>query len=330
MSFKNFSNCKINVLIAFVITLLVSVPDAMARRKTEERELIKKIAGCFAVEADFIEKQALSEGYTLKPAVHQSWKELIVLSQFTKSKVSLESVVIETQSFKKGWATSWEYEPNWTVQYLGENKFEFKEIKTKNNEWIQRNYFAEFKPMSSCVAPFSENKENTNDSNDDELTNINQIFWQCQADSALPHRENQRTDYNLMNTDSKLVFFQDGWRNIQLNKKIQLQNGNEIPLVIEETVLKYKRISDSECADAATWWTEKKSAWNQVLLAWNDITKGCVHMQFTDKIEGKTLNQRLTKLVQEASQSEIASPSFKAHAFEIITNYMLSCEPKAP
>lgn len=271
-----------------IITIMVmafSLSIYAQNKKTQDRNAIKKMCGCFEVEFNFAETFKYSSDSTYVPSNNYKtggleWAQLV---DDEKNKISIQHILLvgpESSPYvMKHWKQDWIFENQEFYMYNGNNSWNYK-TKSKGkvkNQWTQKVYQVDDSPRYEGSATW--------------VHVDGKSYWENISDAPLPRREySKRSDYNITVRGNRQEITNDGWIHDQDNSKIiRSIDKNDILIAKEKGLNYYKRVDDSRCKAAADWWTQNYSKWKTVRDKWNEIYSRKTDLKLHSLVDSKPL-----------------------------------------
>ena len=269
----------------FLICLLsVMCLNAQLKRK-QDRAAIKKMSGCFEVTFNFAETFNYSENKAYKPSDNKvskglEWAEII---EDEKNKISIQHLLIvgpkNRQSIVKHWRQDWLYQNTDFYTYNGNNEWLYKNTPKSDvkNQWTQKVYQVDDSPRYEGSGTW--------------VHVDGKSYWENTTDAPLPRREyTKRNDYNITQRGNRHEITSFGWIHDQDNKKIiRTKNKQDVILAEEKGYNTYKKVADSKCNLAQTWWKENKANWSIVRNKWTAVFNKKQNLSLLKTVEKKPL-----------------------------------------
>tara|TARA_B110001452_G_scaffold25302_1_gene19913 strand:- start:352 stop:1236 length:885 start_codon:yes stop_codon:yes gene_type:complete len=254
-------------------------------KKTQDRNAIKKMCGCFEVEFNFAETFKYSSDSTYVPSNNYKtggleWAQLV---DDENNKISIQHILLvgpESSPYvMKHWKQDWIFENQEFYMYNGNNSWNYK-IKSKGkvkNQWTQKVYQVDDSPRYEGSATW--------------VHVDGKSYWENSTDAPLPRREySKRSDYNITVRGNRQEITNDGWIHDQDNSKIiRSIDKNDILIAKEKGFNYYKRVDDSRCKAATDWWTQNYSKWKIVRDKWNEIYSKKTDLKLHSLVDSKPL-----------------------------------------
>ena len=271
-----------------IITIMVmafSLSIYAQNKKTQDRNAIKKMCGCFEVEFNFAETFKFSKDSTYVPSNNYKaggleWAQLV---DDENNKISIQHILLvgpESSPYvMKHWKQDWIFENQEFYMYNGNNSWNYK-TKSKGkvkNQWTQKVYQVDDSPRYEGSATW--------------VHVDGKSYWENISDAPLPRREySKRSDYNITERGNRQEITNDGWIHDQDNSKIiRSIDKNDILIAKEKGFNYYKRVDDSRCKAAADWWTQNYSKWKTVRDKWNEIYSRKTDLKLHSLVDSKPL-----------------------------------------
>ena len=274
-----------NNIIITIMVMAFSLSIYAQNKKTQDRNAIKKMCGCFEVEFNFAETFKYSSDSTYVPSNNYKtggleWAQLV---DDEKNKISIQHILLvgpESSPYvMKHWKQDWIFENQEFYMYNGNNSWNYK-TKSKGkvkNQWTQKVYQVDDSPRYEGSATW--------------VHVDGKSYWENISDAPLPRREySKRSDYNITERGNRQEITNDGWIHDQDNSKIiRSVDKNDILIAKEKGFNYYKRVDDSRCKAAADWWTQNYSKWKTVRDKWNEIYSRKTDLKLHSLVDSKPL-----------------------------------------
>ena len=267
------------------MVMALSLSVYAQNKKTQDRNAIKKMCGCFEVEFNFAETFKYSSDSTYVPSNNYKtggleWAQLV---DDEKNKISIQHILLvgpESSPYvMKHWKQDWIFENQEFYMYNGNNSWNYKK-KSKGkvkNQWTQKVYQVDDSPRYEGSATW--------------VHVDGKSYWENITNAPLPRREySKRSDYNITERGNRQEITNDGWIHDQDNSKIiRSVDKNDILIAKEKGFNYYKRVDDSRCKAAADWWTQNYSKWKTVRDKWNEIYSRKTDLKLHSLVDSKPL-----------------------------------------
>ncbi|MDC1180292.1 hypothetical protein OAT55_03485 [Flavobacteriaceae bacterium] len=267
------------------MAMALSLSIYAQNKKTQDKNAIKKMCGCFEVEFNFAETFKYSNDSTYVPSNNYrtaglEWAQLV---DDENNKISIQHILLvgsESSPYvMKHWKQDWIFENQEFYMYNGNNSWNYK-TKSKGkvkNQWTQKVYQVDDSPRYEGSATW--------------VHVDGKSYWENISDAPLPRREySKRSDYNITVRGNRHEITNDGWVHDQDNSKIiRSIDKNDILIAKEKGFNYYKRVDDSRCKAAADWWTKNYSKWKTVRNKWNEIYSRKTDLKLHSLVDSKPL-----------------------------------------
>lgn len=273
------------IILIPILILAFSFSANSQNKKKQDKEAIKKMCGCFEVEFNFAETFKYSKDSTYVPSKNKTtggleWAQLV---DDDKNKISIQHILLvgpeSSPYIMKHWKQDWIYENRDFYMYNGDNtwKYETKEKESVKRQWTQKVYQVDDSPRYEGSSSW--------------VHVDGKSYWENTTDAPLPRREySQRNDYNITVRGNRQEITKDGWVHDQDNSKVIREEDKEDIVVAKEKGYNfYKKVDDSKCLAAASWWIENYSKWETVRSKWNEIYSRKSNLELHSKVDGKPL-----------------------------------------
>lgn len=273
------------IILIPILILAFSFSANSQNKKKQDKEAIKKMCGCFEVEFNFAETFKYSKDSTYVPSKNKTtggleWAQLV---DDDKNKISIQHILLvgpeSSPYIMKHWKQDWIYENRDFHMYNGDNiwKYETKEKESVKRQWTQKVYQVDDSPRYEGSSSW--------------VHVDGKSYWENTTDAPLPRREySQRNDYNITVRGNRQEITKDGWVHDQDNSKVIREEDKEDIVVAKEKGYNfYKKVDDSKCLAAASWWIENYSKWETVRSKWNEIYSRKSNLELHSKVDGKPL-----------------------------------------
>lgn len=240
---------------------------------------IEKMSGCFLVDYNYSETEALQENYKIDERVYdvnknKSVKEWIYPIEVSANHIRLQHILFATDlsgkvmegSFLKHQAEDWEYEPAFRYEFMKPGHWEARELSAdaSQGKWIRKITNLDDGLRYQCVAAFAPSETAFAE-------------WTCSNFAPIPGRETRdmgRKDYNTLDRTTRIIIYGDSWLERQDNIKTVYKDGQKNPLAREAGKNWFVRLPDSECAEAKEWTSGKTAFWGLLRNVWEEVLDG--------------------------------------------------------
>ena len=268
-----------------IMVMALSLSVYAQNKKTQDRNAIKKMCGCFEVEFNFAETFKYSSDSTYVPSNNYRTAGLEWAQQVDdeNNKISIQHILLvgseSSPYIMKHWKQDWIFENQEFYVYNGNNSWNY-ETKFKGevkNQWTQKVYQVDDSPRYEGSATW--------------VHVDGKSYWENITNAPLPRREySKRSDYNIMVRGNRHEIISEGWIHDQDNSKIiRSKDKNDILIAKEKGFNYYKRVDDSRCKAAADWWTQNYSKWKTVRDKWNEVYSKKTDLKLHSLVDSKPL-----------------------------------------
>jgi len=289
---------KLFIILSYLLVLPIEAFSfPLFKQFSSDHRAIKKMSGCYEVTYQFSESKNMNPKlHTPSKDYHETGLEWITVDQESKNEISLQHILIIGNELQKHWRQVWTKNPTSSIEYLGDNTWERKNIvlnsKKLNNLWSQVVYQVDDSPRYGCLATWTHGFFSSS--------------WQCTHTlSPLPRREfSQRSDYNLLMRENIHEIKLNKWFHKQFNHKI-IQNELGLNIIAqEEGQNTYKKVSAKNCKAAKVFWKVRKNNWHLIQDMWKHVFEHHPKIAFKNKVDNKTLWMMLFELEEQYSKAE--------------------------
>ena len=269
----------------------------------KDRLSILSMAGKYRVYFDFMETMGFFENYQPKKP-YQSWAtEFVEVIEEKKDFISLQHIIVMYYKQKDGlisdpvvmkhWRQDWEYEDSLINQYIGNKTWERNKISwnQKRGTWSQSVYQVDDSPRYQSYGKWVHSKNFSSWSSKE--------TWR-----QLPRREySVRDDYDVIIGINTQTITPTGWVHEQNNKKVLLNNGQEV-LAKEIGIARYERIKNFNWDAGNEYWDKTNIFWAQVRETWNKKLNNSKVFKLKNEVNGEILFSKLFMLADQFAQGE--------------------------
>ena len=292
------------ILLATAFTLS-TLPAA--EPPAQDRAAILGMAGQFKVSFHFQETQSLQKDYVAKTeSYNEDAHELVIVTEDTPSRISLQHLLVAGNMVIKHWSQIWTFEDTRLCEFQGNNSWKMRDLTPAEatGTWSQQVTQVDDSPRYESFGKW---------------VHRGQISEWTSADTArpLPRREHtKRKDYEIVGGTNRHTLTPHGWAHEQDNTKLQLRDGQRVPLARETGLNTYTRVTDFDFQPALTFWAGEASFWKQVVSAWEEIQQRRPEFTIKDKFDVPALRRSLGT-IQERQQREL-----KGKVEEVLTRFL--------
>lgn len=273
----------------FILAVVLFSATTQAQVK-KEKDAIKSLCGCFAVDFMYAETFSPNNNYTFKKPYDAHGLEWVFPVETSDNKIVLQHLLVINDSvIVKHWREDWEYEKkDWLVfNHDASWKYATKPEGVKG-EWTQTVWETDDGPRYQGSSKW--------------IQNDNKYYWQNTADAPLPRREyTTRKDYNVLQRGNRIIVTDSGWVHEQDNNKILRKDGEADQLLAQEKGFNiYHKTTETECDPAKKWWVKNATFWKTVRSSWDEVLKNKNTVRLLPKVDDQSMAQQFEKLKNES------------------------------
>tara|TARA_R110002096_G_scaffold276109_3_gene470111 strand:- start:185803 stop:186756 length:954 start_codon:yes stop_codon:yes gene_type:complete len=302
---------KKNYCLGLFLLLLSS--SVLAQKKSDEKDFIKDMCGCYEVNFEYSETFSPSKDYEYHDRYSASGLEWIFVDEESSDKIVIQHLlIINDSTIIKHWREDWLYENKDLLVYEKNLEWKKQEVPKDHlkNSWTQKVYQVDDSPRYNGYAHW---------------VNIDgKTYWESQVSAPLPRREyTKRSDYNVMLRTNKHKLMDYGHLHELDNAKVLRTEAGDSLIVLEKGHNTYKKVDDSRCNPAEKWWTSNRPYWVDVREVWNEKISEADFINIKNKVGNKKLWQELFALANEYEGLETySSEEVKVKVSKIIDSYL--------
>ncbi len=288
-------------------TVLASGLLQAGEPSAQDRQAILAMAGQFKVNFHFKETLSLQKDYESKTeSYEETAHELVIVTEDTPRRIALQHLLVADQTVIKHWAQIWTFEDTRLCEFEGNNRWRMHDLSPGEvaGTWSQQVTQVDDSPRYESIGRW---------------VHRGQISEWTSADTArpLPRREHtKRKDYEMLGGTNRHTITPHGWAHEQDNTKLQLRDGQRLPLAREFGLNTYTRTTNFDFQPALTFWSTEAPFWKQVVSAWEEVQQRRTDFSIKDKFDVPALRRALTT-IQERQQREL-----KGKINEVITGFL--------
>jgi hypothetical protein len=304
------------VIIMVIAVVIVKGMYAQA----DGKKIVDKLCGCFEVSFKYAETFAPSTDYKFHEREEiGGTAELALPIEVNDKKIVIQHLlVVGPNTVVKHWREEWTYENPVIWKYKGDRTWVKETLPAEQvkGKWTQSVWEVADEPRYQGYSQF--------------VNLDSKIVWQNTTDAPLPRREySVRNDYNILKRTNRLNITDSGYLHEQDNQKIIRSNGTDKLLVEEKGHNIYKRIAESECAAAKTYWAKNEGYWGRVRKVWADYIATHESISLKNKIDNKMLHEYLIALGKEYELKKITDTEIDGKIIAEITRFIWQDEKAA-
>jgi len=247
------------------------VPTLLMADFEKDKEVILKQAGCFLIDYNFTEVEALKAGYQIDERVYdtnsdKTTYELIVPIEKNSNEIRLQHILFvkdltsgEVQGMIKHQAEDWAYEPSFVFDFVTAGIWNPLELESNSGKWVRKITNLDDGLRYQCAAPWDHSKANPE--------------WNCANFAPIPGRETRdmgRKDYQALDRNTRIISYDNTWVERQNNVKTILEGTNRIPLARELGRTWLIPQQKSACERAQEYFEERKDFWFVLMNVWEE------------------------------------------------------------
>ncbi len=286
---------------------------AQTSQKSEEKDFIKQMCGCYKVDFEYAETFSGVEDYEYQDRYSAHGLEWIFADEEEADKIVIQHLlVINDTTIIKHWRQDWLYENTDLLTY--QQKLEWKRETLSRDKatgtWTQKVYQVDDSPRYQGNAHWVHVDGKT--------------YWESQTYAPLPRREyTKRSDYNVMLRTNKHKMTNTGHVHELDNAKVIRSSEGEEVLVWEKGMNTYTKVDDNKCDPAKNWWKNNQAYWRHVRIVWDEVLSDQDYVNISKKVDGKTLWKELFALGDTyAGQEDIKEKKVQKKIKKIIKDFL--------
>lgn len=279
-----------------------------------DRNQIRAMSGCYEVTFHFVETGTTDPHYPIRSKEYtEHGLEWVEIDRDEGTLLSLQHILITPNGPLKHWRQQWEYEPTNALYFKGNATWKTESISPELSagKWIQRVYQVDDSPRYECVSAWNGSE------------------WQCSTYAPLPRREfSQRSDYNVLDRTNKHIITADGWLHDQDNRKLIVTEQGATQIATEKGLDTYRKVDDSRCLSARTYWSQNKRIWNVIQDMWSHMRSHHPDFSLKPRVNNKLLWESLFELADVTAQEvqtlgTLDEAKLKKLTHDIVHQYMI-------
>lgn len=273
-----------NYILLIIKILLVCSTNAQSK-KFKDISAIKKLCGCYEIEFNFAETFNYSEdsSYTPSPNKIASALEWVDLTYYDQNSFKLQHILQMGNDSNayiiKHWREDWDFQNKKILTYIVDNKWQnqvlnFEETRGK---WTQKVFQVDDSPRYEGIGTW--------------VHVDGKSYWESNVDAPLPRRERTiRDDYNVLKRNNRIEITNYGWVHKQDNLKIiRHEEFDDKILAKEYGYNPYRKVDDSRCKHAQSWWKNNNTKWEIVRSIWDEVIEKNEFIKLKKKVDDKML-----------------------------------------
>ncbi|WP_178985605.1 DUF6607 family protein [Winogradskyella helgolandensis] len=267
------------------IILAFSLSVNAQEKKTQDKEAIKEMCGCFEVTFNFTETFNYSNDSLYRPSETKVDKglEYALAIEDEDNKISIQHLLQvgrpDDPMIIKHWRQDWLFQNQDFYMYNGDNNWRY-EKKFKDDvkgQWTQKVFQVDDSPRYEGSGTW--------------VHVDGKNYWENTTTAPLPRREyTKRSDYNITLRGNRHEITNFGWVHDQDNEKVVRVAGSEdVILAKEKGYNTYKRVDESRCQASIDWWKTQERKWKLVRSKWDDVYGRDKDLTLEEKVDNKVL-----------------------------------------
>jgi hypothetical protein len=291
--------------------LLLLTFNSIAQKK-EDIKSIQSLCGCFEVDFKYAETFATDTAYKFSNKYRAKGLEYVVAEESGDSKFIIQHLLVADDNVIKHWREDWTYQDTRQLQFV--HSAQWKPVLLRPEEvkgqWTQSVWEVDDAPRYTGTASW--------------IHADGKSYWENVTDAPLPRREyTKRNDYNVMRRGNRIRITDTGWVHEQDNDKIvRKENGADHLLAQEKGFNIYKKVDDSKCTIAATWWKKNNTYWNTVRKSWDNLLKDKTAVRLQSKVDNRALFQYLYDAQNEFAHQTVSAAELPGKITSILTRFV--------
>ncbi len=268
--------------------LVLTMGFAQKKKQKQDVEAILGMCGCFEVKFNFAETFGTGEAYEYHENYSSGALEYAFPIIQEKDKIVIQHLlVINDSTIIKHWRQDWLYQNRDLYVYNTNSTWNYQQLPASEvkGQWTQKVYQVDDSPRYEGNATW--------------VHVDGRHYWESVADAPLPRRERtKRSDYNVMVRRNRHEITNEGWIHEQDNDKVLRVTGDQ-RIAQEKGWNEYKKVADSRCDPAVTWWKDNNAYWASVRVVWDEVFATKKVLQLNMRAEDQILFMRLFALGEE-------------------------------
>ena len=299
----------------FFAVLLMGVSTLANAQKKEDIAAIKGQCGCFDVKFSYAETFAPDKDYKYHDRYRTGGREFVIADEESKDKmVLMHLLIIGDTMVIKHWREDWIYQNTDLLSY--QKGTDWKPLILPKDQvkgqWTQSVFEVNDMPRYEGTASWTHKD--------------GQHIWANITDAPLPRREyTKRSDYQVLKRNNRIHVTETGYLHEQDNDKIIRDASGDKLLAQEKGINDYRKIDDSKCELAKTWWAKNRGYWLDVRTVWGQILAQNKGLSINTKTpDGKMLWKEIDELVEEFIKKDIKDSQNRQAAVRSLLNKYLN------
>jgi hypothetical protein len=297
------------------VIFLIGLSTIANAQKSQDIAAIKGQCGCFDVKFSYAETFAPDKAYKYHDRYVTGGREYVIADEESKDKlVLMHLLVIGDTMVIKHWREDWIYQNTDLLAY--QKGTEWKPLILPKDQvkgqWTQSVFEVNDMPRYEGSASW--------------IHKDGQHIWANITDAPLPRREyTKRSDYQVLKRNNRIHVTETGYLHEQDNDKIIRDASGDKLLAQEKGINDYRKIDDSKCELAKTWWAKNREYWLDVRTVWGQLLAKNKGLSINTKTaDGKMLWKEIDELVEEFAKKDIKDSQNRQAAVRSLLNKYLN------
>lgn len=295
---------------------------------TDGVNAISKMTGCFLVDYNYTETEALKPGYAIDKRVYdvnsvRSVKEWIYLETITPRRLRLQHILFATdldgkvleERMLKHQAEDWRFEAPFLYDFNAPDRWAAKPGVTPG-AWMRSVTNLDDGLRYQCAAKWSGSNAYPE--------------WSCDNYAPIPGRETRdmkRSDYNTLQRSTRIIVYGDSWLERQDNVKTvhDTERGQRTELAREAGKNWYVRLPEAECEAPRIFAKPRIAFWSLLRELWDETLDGAADFVEMKPKGASPRFVRIGEIEEKYISLDLSLPDVRAAAkrelLEIINEY---------
>ncbi|MBN8555410.1 MAG: hypothetical protein J0L93_08200 [Deltaproteobacteria bacterium] len=261
----------------------------------KDRQAILGSTGCYMVDYNYHEVEAIDPTYKLDPREYHSSinsdfqkffkmysmidpavtpdkyqltvKEKIYARVDSPNTIHLQHIIFLTNKdgqldfVMKHHSERWKYEAAKTYSFVGQGRWDATAVENSKGKWTREMMALDDSPRYSCTAAWDHTREYPT--------------WTCANYSPIAgreYRDMKRSDYQALNRIHEVTVYPNAWLDTQNNEKvIEKEDGTRVAFVKEKGRNWYTRLKNDDCNVIDSFIAERKGFWDITQQVWDGL-----------------------------------------------------------
>lgn len=280
---------------AMLLLAALAAPLQAGEPPEQDRKAILSMAGEYAVNFRFEETLSLQNGYEAKKGSYdEDAHELVLVTENTPKRIALQHLLLVGDQVIKHWSQIWTWEDTRVCEFQGNNSWKMVDLPAEQvaGTWSQLVTQVDDSPRYEGYGKWVHRGDIS-----EWTSNV--------TPRPLPRREHtKRKDYEILEGYNRHTIAPWGWAHEQDNTKIQLRDGQRLPLAREWGLNTYKRVTDVDFQAARDFWNRDGAFWGTVVAAWEEVQRTRSEFTIHDRLDVPGLRKSIHE-IQEQQRNEL-------------------------